>query len=1526
MACAVLFQIVKSGTLLKLNEEWRIMKLINCFRASGGFIFLALVAILSGQPADAEYVILESATMGPPGQSAGSLVDNTQFIGARFYIDRNLEVTRIGGHITQVVYGANFFGAIVSLSGSSGLPNGYPFTIGEVVASTVFDPGYPSSDYRTPLSVALTPGYYALIFGTDALGSTNGYGIMPSLGQTSYPSASYIAFWPGFGWVNVVSDNERFVIEGNAVYCSASGSNYVEHQYIMGVQVNGINNIPTGNDHYADYTSLAAEMEREVGYPVTVTRGKPYDDDYDKCGVWVDWNQDMDFSDLNEEIVMSIGVDPCTFTGTVTPPAGAVLGNTRMRVRIVWNNTPYPCVHSDYGEVEDYTITVLPGDYCGASGSNITEHQYIMGVQVGSINNVPTGNDHYADYTALYTMMEPMVGYPVTVTRGKPYNDTYDKCGAWADWNQDGDFFDVGEEVTMSIGLDPCTFTGTITPPAGAGLGDTRMRVRIVWNEVPQPCGDSDYGEVEDYTITIPTGNEGGISGIKFHDLNGNGVQDGVEQGLVGWQIYLDLNNNGRNDTGEPDIITGADGSYEFSGLAVDTYTVAEVMQAGWKQTFPTVGGAHSVTVTTGVTTGNINFGNWQSSGSVVYLKAIEDTYADSSSPDANYGSENEFYSGKDGSSICRAYLKFDLSSIPPNQVVISATLRINNNHISSTAPELDVYRVIDEWDESTATWNNQPRRVSTGLIAINRELVSGDTTVWEVTDDVDNDYVYDGFYSLQIISSNEGLGRDASFWSKDLGNPHLAPTLEVEYELLFGGGTGEPNDPYQIWTGEQFNRIGLYSNRWGKHYKLMADVSLAAYSGSSYNIIGISGDILRSDGPFMGVFDGNYHSISGFSYSRSNTNYVGIFGYISGGAVMNLKVVSPSLTDSSYDDMRYVGAIVGCGERSDISGCSVVGGIVEGAKYVGGIVGLCKASFIANCSSSASVSGNTRVGGLVGAGSTFGGLPAIADSYAQGTVSGNDYVGGFIGNSSDMAIVNCYSTGLVSGNTDANVGGFSGYNVNAFPVGDNVRGCFWDVQSSGEPNSAAGTPQTTAQMYDENTFINAGWDFIGEVTNGGSDDWAMPAGGGYPILWHELGVPPALPTFAGGSGTAGDPYLIGTESQLNSIGHNPRLMDKHFELISDLDMQGLKCYMIANGPYAFSGTFDGADHTISNIVLDPGFRMPPFGLIGRIKGVGASIKNLILAEPNVAADWGFYVGSLVGVNENGNITNCHAVNVNVVGLSSVGGLVGVNYSYGRISDCSATGDVSENTFISTIYSAVGGLVGENSFSAEVDNSYAKCNVYGDDCLGGLVGSHVISAVLTNCYSQSTVTGTVDFIGGLIGRNQGGTEVNYCYSSSVVTGPAGTDSVGGFVGVMGAYGKEYYTACFWDSDINPGLPGIGNWVDPNVVGESTANMQTATTFTNVGWDFVGETVNGPNDIWDICEGMNYPKLSSQIPPLGDFGCPDGVNFFDFSFLASRWDEENCGASNDCDGRDLDLLGSVDIKDLRIFAYNWLADI
>ncbi|WP_218653149.1 ELWxxDGT repeat protein [Nostoc sp. TCL26-01] len=99
---------------------------------------------------------------------------------------------------------------------------------------------------------------------------------------------------------------------------------------------------------------------------------------------------------------------------------------------------------------------------------------------------------------------------------------------------------------------------------------------------------DANYSNVTlpDIAVNI-TDNDAEIRGMKWNDIDGDGVKDTGEPGLQGWTIYLDSNSNGQLDNGEISTTTDANGNYQFTNLRPGIYTVAEVQQPGWKQTFP---------------------------------------------------------------------------------------------------------------------------------------------------------------------------------------------------------------------------------------------------------------------------------------------------------------------------------------------------------------------------------------------------------------------------------------------------------------------------------------------------------------------------------------------------------------------------------------------------------------------------------------------------------------------------------------------------------------------------------------------------------------------------------------------------------------------------------------------------------------------------------------------------------------------------------------------------------------------------
>jgi hypothetical protein len=186
----------------------------------------------------------------------------------------------------------------------------------------------------------------------------------------------------------------------------------------------------------------------------------------------------------------------------------------------------------------------------------------------------------------------------------------------------------------------------------------------------------------------------------------------------------------------------------------------------------------------------------------------------------------------------------------------------------------------------------------------------------------------------------------------------------------------------------------------------------------------------------------------------------------------------------------------------------------------------------------------------------------------------------------------------------------------------------------------------------------------------------------------------------------------------------------------------------------------------------------------------------------------------------------------------------------GTISNCYSIGNVSSEG-IEGVYT--GGLVGNNGYG-KVYNSCSFGNTIGRYYTGGLIGYN--TGEVYNSYSVESVSKGYH-VGGLIGQNNSGEVIN-CYSAGSVSG-------GTYVGGLAGYNDSgLYRKCFWDSNVCPDANGIGNTADANVIGLPTALMQTKSTFTDAGWDFMGETTNGTEDIWIILEGLDYPRLAEQI--------------------------------------------------------------
>ncbi len=241
-----------------------------------------------------------------------------------------------------------------------------------------------------------------------------------------------------------------------------------------------------------------------------------------------------------------------------------------------------------------------------------------------------------------------------------------------------------------------------------------------------------------------------------------------------------------------------------------------------------------------------------------------------------------------------------------------------------------------------------------------------------------------------------------------------LLVLLTISFSALpaqakYGGGTGEPNDPYLIATAEDLNSISLDPNDWDKHFKMTADINMAGYT---YTTALIAPDTDNTnwdfDGtPFTGTFNGSNHTIHNLTIDTAganNNDYLGLFGQLRSSIVVsNLRLENANITGGNH----YVGGL--CGSNGDWG-------------YPGGIISDCYFNGSVTCGDI-----SYAVGGLVG----FSEYGTISNCYTTGSVSGGDYIGGLVGHNNYGTIFNCYNSNgyVVGGDSSYAVGGLVGYN-----------------------------------------------------------------------------------------------------------------------------------------------------------------------------------------------------------------------------------------------------------------------------------------------------------------------------------------------------------------------------------------------------------------------------------------------------------------------------------------------------------------
>jgi hypothetical protein len=157
------------------------------------------------------------------------------------------------------------------------------------------------------------------------------------------------------------------------------------------------------------------------------------------------------------------------------------------------------------GVLAGLTVSSLAQAYCPTSGGN-TSYEYIDNVAINGDLRLSGDDGGYGNYTEV--PIEPSArNLSIELTPGFPSSAYTEHWSVWIDVDGDGQF---GASELLFSGSGASAVSGTIDLPANTAAGSTGLRVSMSFgNAATDPCASFTWGEVEDYTITVPQSGEG---------------------------------------------------------------------------------------------------------------------------------------------------------------------------------------------------------------------------------------------------------------------------------------------------------------------------------------------------------------------------------------------------------------------------------------------------------------------------------------------------------------------------------------------------------------------------------------------------------------------------------------------------------------------------------------------------------------------------------------------------------------------------------------------------------------------------------------------------------------------------------------------------------------------------------------------------------------------------------------------------------------------------------------------------------